>query len=106
MENHEKRSDDLARRVLEGAGTFDVVLPNDLRWTCELLEWGEREMLVRTHSGTYLLPYHSILFVVLKEEESEALLREIAAEVPQLQEFLKADEEERPAEFEKPVAGG
>ncbi len=89
----EHRFGDLARRVLEEAQTFDVVLTTGARWTCQLRECGEQELLVETASGTYLLPSHSILYVVLSEEEADAVLREAAAEVPQLREFLESDEE-------------
>ena len=89
----EYRFGDLARRVLEEAHTFDVVLNSGERWTCTLQECGEQELLVETASGLYLLPGHSILYVILSQEETNAVLLEAAAEVPQLREFLESDEE-------------
>jgi hypothetical protein len=91
----EARFGDLARRVLEQAGTFDVVLTSGERWTCELRECGEHELLIETSTGRYLLPAHSILYVVyvvLSEQQQDAVLREAAAEVPQLREFLESEQ--------------
>jgi hypothetical protein len=92
----EHRFGELARRVLEGAGTFDVVLTNGERWTCHLREIGEDELLVDNNRGSYLLPRESILYVILEEENSDSILREAAADVPQLREFLDSDEERLP----------
>jgi hypothetical protein len=62
------------------------------RWHCELVQWGRDEVLVTTERGTYLVPRHSIRYVVL-DEPADELLEEIAAEVPALQEFLESEPE-------------
>ena len=89
----EQRFGDLTRRVLTEAGTFDVVLTSGERWTCQLRECGDQELLIDTADGTYLVPGHSILYVVLSEQEANAVLREAAAEVPELREFLESEQE-------------
>lgn len=91
----EHRFGELAQRVLQEARTFDIVLMSGERWTCRLRECGEQELLVETDSGTYLLPGHAILYVILSEE-SDPLLREAAAQVPELREFLESEAEPRP----------
>jgi hypothetical protein len=93
----EPRFGGLTRRVLEDAGTFDVVLTSGERWSCDLLECGEHELLINTPAGRYLLPGHSILYIVLMEQ-ADAMLREVAAEVPELREFLESDEPSSDAE--------
>jgi hypothetical protein len=106
----EQRFGGLTRRVLEEAQTFDIVLTSGDRWTCQLRECGEHELLVDTSVGSYLVPGHSILYVVLSEQESDAVLREAAAEVPQLREFLESEETSRAPEapamdLERPSGG-
>ncbi len=71
---------DLGREVLEAQRRFDVVLLTGERWSCELLAWGENELLISTAAGRYLLPKHSIAYVVLEESE-EALAESEAAVV-------------------------
>ena len=89
----EHRFGDLTRRVLTEAGTFDVVLTSGERWACQLRECGDQELLIDTADGTYLVPGHSILYVVLSEQEANAVLREAAAEVPELRAFLESEQE-------------
>jgi len=86
---------DLGRRILQGRESFDVVLHDGTRWTCELLEWSERELLVRTRTATCLLPHHSINYIILDEEQvAQEVIAEALEEVPALQEFM----EEPPSE--------
>src|SRR4051794_19019104 len=86
---------DLGRRILQGRESFDVVLHDGTRWTCELLEWSERELLVRTRTATCLLPHHSINYIILDEEQvAQEVIAVALEEVPALQEFM----EEPPSE--------
>ena len=85
---------DLGRRTLEAYPEFEVVLVDGERWQCRLVEWGSRELLVETGSGKYLLPHHSIKYIVLEEKGVEHLIAVAAAEVRTLREFL--DEEGEP----------
>jgi hypothetical protein len=71
---------DLGREVLEAQRVFDVVLMNGERWSCQLVAWGEHELLVTTPAGKYLLPKHFIAYVVLQEED-DAYLAEAAETV-------------------------
>lgn len=80
--------DDLGRRVLEGGGEFDVVLLDAERWRCKLVEWGTDELLVQTSRARYLLPKHSIKYIIIQEEGGEHVIALAAAEVWALREFL------------------
>jgi len=81
---------DLGRRILQGRESFDVVLHDGTRWTCQLLEWSERELLVRTRTATCLLPPHSITYTLLDEEQvGQEVIAAALEEVPALQEFLE-----------------
>ena len=85
----ERAGGDLARRVIAGRDGFDVVLLDGTRWSCTLQEYGERELLVETETGLYLLPWHSVQYVVLEDKApAEAILMTAVEEVPALQEFL------------------
>ncbi len=70
---------DLGREVLEAQRRFDVVLLTGERWSCELLTWGENELLVATGMGRYLLPKHTIAYVVLEEVDDDLLDADTAA---------------------------
>jgi hypothetical protein len=70
---------DLGREVLEAQRAFDVVLVNGERWSCQLLAWGEHELLLTTPEGKYLLPKHFIAYVVLDEEDTRSWQEEAAA---------------------------
>jgi hypothetical protein len=72
---------DLGREILEAQRRFDVVLLTGERWSCELVRWGENELLVATEAGRYLLPKHTIAYVVLEEVEESLLAAETAAVV-------------------------
>ena len=84
--------------TLQSHGEFDLVLLDGERWHCRLLQWSREELLVATERGTYLVPRHSIKYVIV-EEQGEELLEEIAAEVPALQDFLDSEPDQpRPRE--------
>lgn len=72
---------DLGREVLEAQRRFDVVLLTGERWSCELVAWGENELLISTAAGRYLLPKHTIAYVVLEETEEDLMDEETAAVV-------------------------
>jgi hypothetical protein len=80
----------LSRRLLQERQSFDVVLHDGTRWTCELLEYSEQELLLRTHTATYLVPYHSVNYFVLDEQQvAEEVIAVAVEEIPALQEFLE-----------------
>ena len=64
------------------------------RWHCHLLQWSAGDLLVETEGGTYLVPRHSIKYVVLSEQV-DALIERAAAEVPALQEFFEEEGDEQ-----------
>ena len=81
---------ELARRVVAARDAFDVVLLDGTRWSCTLREYGERELLVETGTGLYLLPWHSVQYVILEDRApADAMLQTAVDEVPALQEFLE-----------------
>src|SRR5688572_4489 len=80
---------DLARRVVAERDEFDIVLLDGTRWSCTLREYGERELLVETEAGLYLLPWHSIQYLILEEKApAQEVLLTAMEEVPALQEFM------------------
>jgi len=86
----EQQPPDLSRRILQDRESFDVVLHDGTRWTCQLLEWSERELLLRTPTATYLVPHHSVNYFILDEQEvAQEVIALAIEEVPGLQEFLE-----------------
>jgi len=77
------------RKVLESHESFEIVLVDGERWKCQLVTWDADDLLVSTATGTYVLPRHSIKYIVLEEIGVDVLER-AAAEVPVLQEFLES----------------
>jgi hypothetical protein len=85
----EHSAGDLARRMVAERDSFDLVLLDGTRWSCALQEYGERELLVETETGLYLVPWHSVQYVVLEDKApGDAMLLTAMEEVPALQEFM------------------
>jgi hypothetical protein len=82
MRDEPEHSRALARRILEEHRSFGVQLVDGSRWRCRLLAYGDRELLVETNQGRYLLPWRSVLYLELDAIAEEVPVLATVAELP------------------------
>jgi hypothetical protein len=68
-------AEDLARKSLEEHDLFDIIFEEKVHLHgCELVEWGQSALVVRSGNSKYLVPWHAVKYVMLQENQEPEIL--------------------------------